>query len=129
MRCPFCHNADSRVIDSREADEGQVIRRRRSCSQARPHEAGRGPPPGGRRPLLTARSARGLDALNALVASSQTGFGAFIAVYLTAQAWTQADIGQALSLGTVVAMLSQLPAGALVDAMRSKRLAVALGGV
>lgn len=79
--------------------------------------------------MLTARSARGLDALNALVASSQTGFGAFIAVYLTAEAWTQADIGQALSLGTIVAMLSQLPAGALVDAMRSKRLAVALGGI
>ncbi len=79
--------------------------------------------------MVSARSARGLDALNALVASSQTGFGAFIAVYLTAQAWTQADIGQALSLGTIVAMLSQLPAGALVDAMRSKRLAVAFGGI
>jgi len=79
--------------------------------------------------LITARTARVLDALNALVASSQTGFGAFIAVYLTAQAWTQADIGEALSLGTVVAMLSQLPAGALVDAMRSKRLAIAMGGI
>lgn len=79
--------------------------------------------------MVSARSARGLDALNALVASSQTGFGAFIAVYLTAQAWTQADIGQALSLGTIVAMISQLPAGALVDAMRSKRLAVAFGGI
>ncbi len=73
-------------------------------------------------------SGRGLDALNALVASSQTGFGAFIAVYLTAQAWTQADIGQALSVGTIAAMLSQVPAGALVDRMRSKRLAVAAGG-
>lgn len=31
MHCPFCHNPDSRVIDSREADEGQAIRRRRSC--------------------------------------------------------------------------------------------------
>ena len=31
MRCPFCHNADSRVIDSREADEGATTRRRRSC--------------------------------------------------------------------------------------------------
>jgi len=79
--------------------------------------------------LLTARCSRGLDALNALVASSQTGFGAFIAVHLTAQAWTQADIGKALSLGTIVAMLSQLPAGALVDAMRSKRLAIAMGGI
>ncbi len=79
--------------------------------------------------MITARTARVLDALNALVASSQTGFGAFIAVYLTAQAWTQSDIGEALSLGTIVAMLSQLPAGALVDAMRSKRLAIAMGGI
>ena len=31
MRCPFCHNADSRVIDSREADEGATTRRRRAC--------------------------------------------------------------------------------------------------
>ena len=31
MRCPFCRHADSRVVDSREADEGQAIRRRRSC--------------------------------------------------------------------------------------------------
>ena len=33
MRCPFCHNPDSRVIDSREADEGTTTRRRRSCPQ------------------------------------------------------------------------------------------------
>jgi transcriptional repressor NrdR len=31
MRCPFCRHADSRVVDSREVDEGQIIRRRRSC--------------------------------------------------------------------------------------------------
>ena len=33
MRCPFCRHADSRVVDSREVDEGQVIRRRRACSK------------------------------------------------------------------------------------------------
>src|SRR5262245_30985048 len=33
MRCPFCRHPDSRVVDSREVDEGQVIRRRRSCSK------------------------------------------------------------------------------------------------
>ncbi|HEY2062840.1 MULTISPECIES: transcriptional regulator NrdR [Amycolatopsis] len=33
MRCPFCRHADSRVVDSREVDEGQAIRRRRSCAQ------------------------------------------------------------------------------------------------
>lgn len=31
MRCPYCRHPDSRVVDSREADEGQMIRRRRSC--------------------------------------------------------------------------------------------------
>lgn len=31
MRCPFCHVGDSRVVDSREIEDGQAIRRRRSC--------------------------------------------------------------------------------------------------
>jgi transcriptional repressor NrdR len=33
MRCPYCRFADSRVVDSREQDEGQVIRRRRACPE------------------------------------------------------------------------------------------------
>lgn len=33
MRCPSCHARDTKVIDSREADEGAAIRRRRSCLQ------------------------------------------------------------------------------------------------
>ncbi|HEV7933620.1 MAG TPA: transcriptional regulator NrdR [Actinomadura sp.] len=33
MHCPFCRNPDSRVIDSRAADDGAAIRRRRSCPQ------------------------------------------------------------------------------------------------
>ena len=33
MRCPFCRHSDSRVVDSREVDDGQAIRRRRSCSE------------------------------------------------------------------------------------------------
>ena len=32
MRCPFCRQGDSRVVDSREADDGQAIRRRRACA-------------------------------------------------------------------------------------------------
>jgi transcriptional repressor NrdR len=32
VRCPFCRHSDSRVVDSREQDEGQAIRRRRSCT-------------------------------------------------------------------------------------------------
>jgi transcriptional repressor NrdR len=33
MRCPFCRHEDTRVVDSRVADEGQAIRRRRSCTE------------------------------------------------------------------------------------------------
>src|ERR671917_2439111 len=33
MRCPFCRYADSRVVDSREVEDGQAIRRRRSCTE------------------------------------------------------------------------------------------------
>jgi transcriptional repressor NrdR len=31
MRCPICTTNDTRVIDSRQAEEGRAIRRRRSC--------------------------------------------------------------------------------------------------
>ena len=70
----------------------------------------------------TALAGRGLDGLNLFVANIQTGFGPFISVYLTTQGWTQTSIGTALSLGTIAAMASQIPAGALVDAIRSKAL-------
>lgn len=68
----------------------------------------------------TALAGRGLDGLNLFVANIQTGFGPFISVYLTTQGWTQTAIGTALSLGTIAAMASQIPAGALVDAIRNK---------
>jgi MFS family permease len=74
---------------------------------------------------------RALDWLNFFVANLQTGFGPFIAVYLTTDKWTQAQIGVALSVGSAVTMLGQVPAGALVDAVPRKRLAaaVAVGAV
>lgn len=31
MRCPFCHQLESRVVDSRSSEEGVAIRRRREC--------------------------------------------------------------------------------------------------
>ncbi|GAA3586990.1 transcriptional regulator NrdR [Klugiella xanthotipulae] len=33
MHCPFCRHPDSRVIDSRTADDGTAIRRRRQCPE------------------------------------------------------------------------------------------------
>ena len=73
------------------------------------------------------RSLKGLDWFNFFVANVQTGFGPFVAVYLTLHSWTGLAIGGVLSLGTIIAMASQLPAGALVDWMAGKRLAAALG--
>jgi transcriptional repressor NrdR len=35
MRCPFCQDAENKVIDSRESHEGSVIRRRRECLQCK----------------------------------------------------------------------------------------------
>lgn len=32
MRCPYCRHEDTRVVDSRDADEGAAVRRRRQCS-------------------------------------------------------------------------------------------------
>lgn len=33
MKCPFCDNIDTKVIDSRPADDGHAIRRRRVCGK------------------------------------------------------------------------------------------------
>src|SRR5438132_9954878 len=35
MKCPFCHDPENKVIDSRESHEGAVIRRRRECLQCK----------------------------------------------------------------------------------------------
>lgn len=56
----------------------------------------------------------------------QTGFGPFVAVYLTTQKWTQVEIGLILSVSGLVALAGQMPGGALVDAARSERLVVAV---
>ncbi len=68
------------------------------------------------------QSLRGLDWFIFFLADVQTGFGPFIAVYLTTQKWTQAEIGLVLSIGGVVGLIGQMPGGAIVDAARSERL-------
>jgi MFS family permease len=72
------------------------------------------------------RSLRGLDWFIFFVADVQTGFGPFISVHLTSQAWTQTDIGFILSIGGLVALIGQMPGGALVDAARSEKLVAGL---
>ena len=74
-------------------------------------------------------SLRGLDGLNFFVAAVQTGFGAFVAVYLTENRWTAAEVGFALTVATVCGLLTQVPAGLFVDRLRDKRHAVRVGSI
>ncbi|MEX3613939.1 MAG: MFS transporter [Burkholderia gladioli] len=74
---------------------------------------------------VSIRSLRSLDWLNFFVANVQTGFGPFIASYLASHKWTQGEIGLVLSIGTISAMVSQVPGGAAVDALKNKKGAAA----
>ncbi|MBR0757420.1 MFS transporter [Bradyrhizobium jicamae] len=67
-------------------------------------------------------SQRGLDWFIFFLADVQTGFGPFVAVYLTTQKWTQVEIGFVLSIGGIIGLLGQMPGGAIVDAARSERI-------
>jgi MFS family permease len=69
---------------------------------------------------------RSLDWFIFFLADVQTGFGPFVAVYLTTQKWTQVEIGLVLSVGGIVALLGQIPGGAIVDAARSARRAAGI---
>lgn len=98
-----------------------------------PIEAGQpssAPVPKAQAPAAAAPSTRsqyGLDLLNFFVADVQTGFGPFLAVYLTIHGWTHGTIGTVVTASTVAGVLSQVPAGALVDWTTHKRLVVAIG--
>jgi MFS family permease len=74
-------------------------------------------------------SERGLDWFTFFVADIQTGFGPFLAIYLTTQKWNQADIGLVLAAGSIAGLVSQLPGGWLVDVAPSKRRAAMLAVV
>ena len=51
------------------------------------------------------------------------------AAYLAAQGWTAKDIGFVLSIGGIASLVSQVPGGELLDAVKAKRLLVATGVV
>ena len=69
----------------------------------------------------------GLDWLNFLLADVQTGVGPFLAIYLAGYKWNEERVGLALTVGGIAGILTQTPAGALVDFLRSKRALVGVG--
>jgi MFS family permease len=80
------------------------------------------PAPDDQPPRPSRRSLNALDWFIFFLADAQMGFGPLVAVYLTSQKWTQGDIGLVLTAGSLVALVGQMPGGALVDAARSERI-------
>jgi predicted MFS family arabinose efflux permease len=61
------------------------------------------------------------------MADVQTGFGSFVSFYLADQGWSEENVGFVLTAGGLSGVVGQIPGGALVDAMRRKRLLIAVG--
>jgi MFS family permease len=72
------------------------------------------------------KSVHALEATNFFLADVQTGLGPFLAAYLAGAGWEPGRVGIALTIGGIVTVALQAPAGALVDQLRSKRLILAL---
>jgi MFS family permease len=118
-----------RVIPHRERELPRHEARTRSVRLKDPEPLAAMPEPVAARGAVSRGSRRGLDAFAFFVANLQTGFGPFLAVYFSQAKWTQSDIGFALTVGSLVSLLGQVPGGAFVDAVRSKRFAAGVSVV
>jgi predicted MFS family arabinose efflux permease len=96
------------------------------ANETRRGEVSRLEAPGRLPPRPSSRSLRALDWFVFFLADAQMGFGPLVAVYLTAQKWTQGDIGLVLTAGGLLALAGQMPGGGLVDAARSERVLAAM---
>ena len=75
----------------------------------------------------SSRTLHGLDWLNFFLSDVQTGVGPFLAIYLAGYKWNEQSVGIALTVGGIAGIITQTPAGALVDRLRSKRALIAFG--
>jgi hypothetical protein len=66
-------------------------------------------------------SVRALEWLNFFVADVQTGIGPFLAAYLAASGWAPERLGMLLTVGGLMPIALQIPAGGLVDGARNRR--------
>jgi MFS family permease len=74
-------------------------------------------------------SMNALDAVNFFMAAALSCFGAYVALFLADQGWTLQNIGFVLTAGGLAGLVSQVPCGELLDTIRFKRAAIALGAV
>jgi MFS family permease len=72
-------------------------------------------------------SLRALDWLNFFLAALLTGFGPFVAVYLADRGWRPESIGFVLTASGLAGLISQIPAGEIIDLVSSRRMLIGVG--
>jgi MFS family permease len=77
--------------------------------------------------LPAPESQHALDWLNFFLAALLMGFGPFVTVYLTDRGWVPETIGLVLTASGISWLLTQVPAGELIDRVKSKRALVGAG--
>ncbi|KAA8562630.1 putative MFS-type transporter [Pseudomonas extremaustralis] len=76
------------------------------------------------------RTTLSLDSLNFFLADVRDGLGPYLAIYLLAvHQWDPASIGVVMTLAGIAALITQGPAGALIDRTRSKRAVIAVAAL
>ena len=79
---------------------------------------------------LDRRNNRSLDSLNFFLADVRDGLGPYLAIYLLAvHHWDPASIGVVMTIAGIAALITQTPAGALVDSSRAKRALVIIAAL
>jgi len=69
-------------------------------------------------------SQRALDWLNFFLAALLIGFGPFVAIHLAEQGWPPASVGVALTISGLAGLITQVPAGEIIDRVKSRRAQV-----
>ncbi|MBX8476584.1 MFS transporter [Pseudomonas cichorii] len=76
------------------------------------------------------RNALSLDSLNFFLADVRDGLGPYLAIYLLAvHHWDPASIGVVMTIAGIAGLITQTPAGALVDSARGKRAIIAVAAL
>lgn len=79
---------------------------------------------------LDRRNIFSLDSLNFFLADVRDGLGPYLAIYLLAvHHWDPASIGVVMTIAGIAALITQTPAGALVDSTRAKRALIAVAAL
>ncbi|MBX8574101.1 MFS transporter [Pseudomonas cichorii] len=80
--------------------------------------------------LSDRRNALSLDSLNFFLADVRDGLGPYLAIYLLAvHHWEPASIGVVMTIAGIAGLITQTPAGALVDSSRGKRAIIAIAAL